>query len=164
MQMKGHLDYLIRSAIDWRFRKRRPGIWLIRGGLSALIVVVAGSTLSISIPTPYGEFSLSLVSNGSSSKYFVWLLALVAIVCVAVGFLWEARNERRAERKRVIVIEGRGLRDIGGRPLSNAVPDSIEGRRQLIYADVRESVEDGVIRHPEAALPKLLSLPVQLKR
>ena len=160
--MSSHLDHLIRSAIDWAFRRRRPGVWLIRVGLWALVVVVAGTVMSISVPTPYGDFSLSVVRNGSASTFFVWLLAVVTVLCVVVGMVWERTDQKRAGRKRVIVIEGRGLRDLGGRALAEAVPDVVEGQRQQIHSDVRESVQDGVIRHPEAALPKLVSLPVQL--
>ena len=156
--MNSHRDHLIRSAINWVFRKRDPGVRLIRGGLWALVVVVAGTVLSISVPTPYGDISLSVIRNGSGSTLFVWLLAAVAVACMVVGAVWVIRDQKRAGRKKVVVIEGRGLRDLGGRALADAVPDAVEGHRQQIHSDVRESVEDGVIRHPEAALPKLVSL------
>ena len=162
--MKSHWDHLIRSAIDWAFRKRDPGVRLIRYGLWALVGVVAGTVLSISVPTPYGDISLSVMRNGSGSTFFVWLLAGVAVGCMVVGAVWLIRDQKRVGRKKVVVIEGRGLRDLGGWALADAVPDAVEGHRQQIHSDIRESVEDGVIRHPAAAFPKLVSLPVQVKQ
>ena len=65
---------------------------------------------------------------------------------------------------RLLSVEARGLRDTSGAPLIDSLPSRFQGQRDQVLVDLRQQVKDGEIVAPEAALEKLISLPIDLKR
>lgn len=120
--------------------------------------------MSVSIPTQHGPFSIRFDSEGGTPMLISYGLFALAIGLCIFGFIWFRADERRLARKKVIVVEARGLRDLSGTPLHEAVPEKLEGRRDPVLVDLRQRVKDGVIVDPRAAIDRLVSLPTDLER
>ena len=120
--------------------------------------------MSVSIPTQHGPFSIRFDSEGGTPMLISYGLFALAIGLCIFGFIWFRADERRLARKKVIVVEARGLRDLSGTPLHEAVPEKLEGRRDPVLVDLRQRVKDGVIGDPRAAIDRLVSLPTDLER
>ena len=162
--MKNHANHFIRSFTDWLFRPRHPAVYLVRGAIALLFLLIAGWAFSVSIPTQYGSFSIRFDSEGGTPALVSYSLLLLAIGLFVFAFVWHRTDQKRILRKKVIVVEARGLRDTGGTPLHEALPEKLEGHRDPVLLDLRQNVKDGVIIDPSAALDKLISLPTDLKR
>jgi len=89
---------------------------------------------------------------------------VVASFIVLLGAFLIIFNIRQESRKKVIVIEARGLRDWQGKPLASAVPSTIAGRREQVIVDLRQGIVDGQIVSPDAAIRRLASLPDDIAR
>nr|WP_315414484.1 SAVED domain-containing protein [uncultured Pseudomonas sp.] len=157
------INYFIKSLIDWVFRRRSPGVTLIRVGVPLFGLVLVGLTVGITIPTSQGPFNFSWDTSGSSGA-LSWGVFAIACVIVLLGGWLVVRDIRRESRKKVIVIEARGLRDWQGQSLASAVPSSILGRREQVIIDLRQGIVDGQIVSPEAAVRRISSLPDDIAR
>ena len=166
--MKGLLKHFIRSAIDWLFRRRSPALLIVRFGVTCLALAFgAGWVLDVSLPFQDGQVEVGLNSAGGTPVIIVYAAAIIGAVLVAIGLVWEIvryrAEQRRLVRKKVIVVEARGLRDSSGAPLIDALPPRLEGHRDHVLVDLRQRVKDGEIVVPEAVLQDLGSLPADLK-
>jgi len=167
--MRSHLNRFIRASIDWLFRRRSPALIVLRLGVLLLLAAVsAGIALSVSIPTAGGTWSFNIDTGSGTPLLIAYVATGVGVLLILIGVAWEwirCREERRRLlRKKVIVIEGRGLRDASGNPLVNAVRSDLEGHREQVLLDVRQGIRDGAIVEPQAALEKILGLPTDLAR
>ena len=161
--------HFVTSLIDWIFRRHSPGLSAMRIGLGCLTLSFgAGWALDLSLPIREGVLDLAFDSSGGTPNCIVYGLCVVGVFLIVAGFLLEVSrykgDQRRFDRKKVIVIEARGLRDASDAPLLEAVPSSLEGHRDHVLVDIRQRVEDGEIVAPKAALGNLTSLPSDLKR
>lgn len=156
--MMNTLRHFFTSLVDWLFRRRSPGVRLVSIGTTLLIALgAAGFAFSVSIPTSYGPLNVSYDSGSGISWLFCVLLVLVFIIIFTGLFLiW--RDEKRQQSKKVIAVELRGLRDTSGQPLHASIPNKFIGNRDSLLLDIRQSA-DGIIRSPQDALTRLLSLP-----
>ena len=167
--MKSLLEHFIRSLIDWLFRRRGPALIVMRIGLTSLVLAFgAGWALDISLPFQDDQVAIGLNSSGGTPTIIAYLAALVGVSLLGGGFVWEVLRYRveqnRSSRKKVIVIEVRGLRDGGGSPLSAAIPETVQGTLECMLVDLRQRVKDGEIVSPHVALEILASLPSDLRR
>lgn len=167
--MKILLKHFVRSAIDWLFRRRSPALLVMRLGVICLALAFgAGWVLDVSFPLRDGQVDVGLNSAGGTPVIIVYTAAIVGVVLIATGLVWEIgryrTEQRRLARTKVIVIEVRGLRDSGGAPLIEALPPRLEGHRDHVLIDLRQGVKDGEIVAPESALQDLTSLPADLRR
>lgn len=161
--MKKHVDHFLTSAIDWIFRRRSPGLSLIRVGVPMFAVLLAGWAVKFSYPMDKGPFTFSL-DTGASTPLFILIAATsVALILIIVGLILVVRDEHRNGRRKVIAIELRGLRDTSGQPLKDKVPARIMGRRDQLLVDIRQGA-DGRVSDPEAALKKLTALPATIEQ
>ncbi|HGJ7734215.1 TPA: SAVED domain-containing protein [Pseudomonas aeruginosa] len=157
------INYFLRSLIDWAFRRRSTGLTLIRIGGALLAVVLVGLTIGVSIPTSQGPLVFNWDSSGSTGAVS-WSVLVIASLIVLVGLGLIIRDIREESRKKVIVIEARGLRDWQGQPLAPAVPRSIPGRRDPVIVDLRQGLVDGQIVSPGVALRRLAGLTDDIAR
>lgn len=157
------LNHLVRTLIDWVFRRRSAGLRLIRMGATLLAVAAVGLTVGLTIPTKDGPFVFSWDTSGGSA-YISYGIFAVAVSMIVGGALLVIRDVRRENREKVVVIEARGLRDWKGDPLEKAVPISLRGRREALVVDVRQGLVDGQIVNPERALQKLAGVPDDILR
>ena len=140
----------------------------MRVGLCLVCAFGAGWVLDVSFPLRDGLLNVSIDSDGEAPISLVYAAGVIGLSLIVLGSVWEVFRyrsaQRRLDRMKVVVIEARGLRDTSGTPLLNAVPSSLEGRREPVLIDIRQRIEDGEIVAPKAALDDLISLPSDLKR
>lgn len=159
------LQHAIRTLIDWIFRRKSPALQVMRIGLGCLTAALSAGFV-IAVTSPFLRFQLN--TGDGTPSVLIYGAALLGGALIIVGLVWELKRyrseQKRLSRKKAIVVEVRGLRDGPGQPLTDAVPSDIEGHRDLMHLDVRQGVVDGKIVSPQAAVDKLVSLPVDLAR
>lgn len=163
------LHKFFEAAIDWFFRRRSPALQIMRIGLACLgLAFGAGFLWEVSLPWREGQIEITIDSAGGTPAIIVYLASCVGFGLILVGLIWEIvreREERRTlARKRVLVIEARGLRDTSGSPLIDAVPKDFDGHREQILLDLRQRVCDGRIVDPDAVVDRVKTLPHDLNR
>ena len=167
--MKVLLNHFIKEAVAWLFRRRSLPLWIMRLGIICISFSFgAGWIFDISFPFQGGQIEFSFNSAGGVPAFIVYFTTGIGIFLTVVGLVWAIINyrteQRRIVRKKIFIVEVRGLRDSSGSPLINAIPPTMEGHRDQILVDLRQRVRDGEIEAPEAALDTLKSLPIDLKR
>ena len=160
--MTALLKHFIRSLIDWLFRRRSPALRIMGIGVSCLALTFgAGWALEVSFPSSDGRIDVGFDSAGGTPVIAVYLTGIVGSALIISGLILEMfryRAERhRVARKKVIVIEVRGLRDGSQSSLINALPPRMKGHHDHVLVDLRQRVKDGEIVAPEAALEDLIS-------
>ena len=163
------LKHFIKSLTNWLFRRRSPALLSMRIGLGCLAMAFpAGWALNVSFPFRDGRIDVGFDSAGGTSFFLVYGAAFVGFFLILTGLIWEViryrAEQRRLSRRKVIVVEARGLRDTSGTPLLDAIPSSLQGHRDHVLIDIRQRVKDGEVLKPEAALEDLISLPADLRR
>lgn len=163
--MTSHKDHFIRSCTDWLFRPKSVGRYAMRIGLGLIGLAFAlGWALKVSMPS----ISLSVSSGEGTPAILTYSIAGLGAFLILAGLVFDIccslGDRRRLARKRVVVIEGRGLRDGPGSPLADALPASVQGTRELLLLDLRQRVEDGVIVRPETILPRIEGLAAQVEQ
>ena len=167
--MKSIFEHFIRSLIDWLFRRRSPALIVMRIGLTSLVLAFgAGWVLDVSLPFQDDRIEFGFGSSGGTPTIIAYLAALVGVILIVGGFVWEVRRysieQKRSSKKKVIVVEVRGLHEGGGSPLSAAIPSTVQGKLECLLVDLRQGVKDGEIVSPHVAIEALASLPVDLRR
>ena len=70
-------------------------------------------------------------SAGGTPNVLVYAAGFIGVGLIGVGFIWAVvcyrTEQRRLARKKVVVLEARGLRDTSGAPLIEAVPQGWKG-------------------------------------
>lgn len=141
----------------------------MRFGLGCIALAFgAGWVLNMSIPFRDGQVDISFDSSGGTPIWLVYTAGLLGLGLMVFGLVWEVVRyrieQKRLNRKKVVIIEVRGLRDASGTSLIKAIPTSLEGYRDHVLIDMRQGIKDGEIVEPEAVLRELISLPTDLKR
>jgi len=157
------------SLIEWLFRRRHPSLMTMRMGVTCLALSLsAGFVMDVSIPFRNGRIDFSFDIGEATPDVIIYSTVTTSLGMLIVGLIWTIVHFRvelgRNARRRVVVIEARGLRDAGGSPLIDALPSRLKGQRDNMLVDLRQRVRDGEIVAPEAALEDLSSLPADLKR
>ena len=124
--------------------------------------------MDVSFPFSKGRFDIAVNSGGGPPIAIVYGTAGIGLIVIFSGLVFMARDQvakqRERSRKRIVVVEARGLRDSRGSPLIQAVPPHLKGLREDLTVDLRQGVKDGEIVEPAAALEHLISLPADLRR
>lgn len=153
------LNYIVRAATDWLFRRRSLGYALVRLGFVLLSALLVGLTVGLRIPTENGPLVFDWSTSGGTSEAISWAIAIVAIGLVGSGLRLIRLESLRQERAKVVVIEARGLRDWHGEALAESIPSHITGRRDALVLNFRQGLIDGEIVDPSVPLNRLASLP-----
>lgn len=161
MNLAAHRDNFLSALIEWIFRRRSRGLAVLGAGSALLALVIAGMNFSLSIPIGGASFTIGWANSGIDS-FISYGLIVLAVVLMVIGVYLVIGEWRIEERKRVFVIELRGLRDWDGPPLADHVPAALIGRRDQVPLDMRQRVQDGVIVDPAAALKRISSLRTDL--
>lgn len=148
---------IVRLWADFTFRRRMPGMIAITVGGSLMLALVSGLALNLS--TPWG--AMSFTTAVETPNWLVIGAFATAALLILAGISWTNRDLKALDRKRVYVIELRGLRDTSGCPLEKAVPRWILGRREQILVNLRQG-QDGRITDPHPLLRKIEGLPNDL--
>lgn len=149
-------ENFVRKATDWWFRVRAIERFLITAAFGLLVAIYGGLPLIAivlrlalgAVPSEYQSAvqTLALVDQ--------WILAICSVVILAALGLAIARFRGEAKtraKQKVVVIEGRGLRDDDGAPLVDAISEDLPGQRIPVLLDLRNRM-DGKVIEPERAL------------
>lgn len=158
---------LVHAIVSW-LTARSPWVVMMKTGSAILLAALAGGiAIGVAIPLNGGKVDLMFDSSGGTPALLTWSAGVLGLLLVAIGaffhFLRARREERETERKRVFVMEQRGLRDTSDTPLVAAVPPGLKGRREQLLVDLRERLHDNRITSPEVALEKLISRVKELQ-
>ena len=159
-------QHVIRTAVNWFFRLRGPEYWIFRGAVLVL-VTLNGANWYFKYHGQIGEkgHSIELGIVGGNSGVLYWIVSVVCVVLMLGSVTWALRRysveQKRLARKKIFVIEARGLRDDSGAPLDSAVPASIEGNRTPYVLVIRQH-KDGVIADPDELLRRVDAMKVWL--
>lgn len=165
--MKERLEQLFDRWLEWRFRPRSVVLALVSSGAALLLAAQAGFVARFASWTTFGSVELS-IDTASGTPAHVTNIATgtgVALIIVGLGLqIWQTwREHRAAQRKRVLIVETRGLRTGPGRPLQEDVPRSVIGHRETRVLDFRQMYETE-ITDPELGLDVAHSLPIQIRQ
>lgn len=156
------LSNFIIKGTDWLFRRKSPALIIFRSGISILLLTTAGSLMvQLNYQNPGDKFSL--IIHASDTGFIIQTLSFgISIILVFVGLVWEIiryKQELKLSEKRLIIaIEQRGLRDTSDSPLVDAISSEILGVRRSLVIDIRDKLNDGKVTQPKQALQKLSSL------
>ncbi|MFG7630081.1 hypothetical protein [Klebsiella pneumoniae] len=125
--MNKHINHFITSLIDWFFRvKTVPAILLKAGLLCLSFSLIGGWALKVKVPLEDGDFIFDYDSSGFTPALITYITFVVAIGLILTSALIYInvyfRENRLADKKKLISIESRGLRDGAGEPLSKYIP------------------------------------------
>ncbi len=144
------------KAIDWWFRVSVIERFLITTAAGLLIAIFGGvpliaELLRIAIgAVPEGYLN----AQGKIDAVAGWILGigfLMIVVGLGIAIARFTGDAKSRSKKRIIVIEGRGLRDDDGAPLDGTVGKQVEGQIVPVLLDLRRRM-DGKVIEPERAL------------
>ena len=150
------IENFILKGTDWIFRATSFEALLLKSACIVIIFIFSGPPIIVEI--------LRMVLDTVPEKYLEaqrkldvvdeWILAICSLLIIVSIILTVQKNRRESAAKagkRLIVIEGRGLRDDDGSPLDQAVTKDFEGKIIPILLDLRNRM-DGKVIEPEQAL------------
>lgn len=148
------VEFLFYEFFSWVFRRRDPEVIVIKGALGLLGIVAFGLLSTFALETPYFNLDIDFGQLELIGKVIAASLIFVIAVCIVI--MWRRYNadERARSKRRVYVIEGRGLRDDDGENLS-AIAETIDSGVQVpILLDLRQKVDETIVS-PEHVLPRI---------
>ncbi len=155
---------IIKQIIYWIIRKKSPALYFLRAGVF-LLTLAAAADITFSVESG-DSFKLDIDIEGNIPSLLIYTTYFLGIALISIAIPWEiirhTMEYRALSRKRVNVIEVRGLRDSAGTPLNESLPPYFEGRRNSILVDLRQNIRDGYIVEPQVALDKLVHITYQL--
>jgi hypothetical protein len=145
---------LISQLVTWITRKRNLGLVLV-SITSTVFIALAGGGFSIELQGVAGIISAFKFSTGGGlpghlQSLLVYLLGVTWVVGVGMLVSSYLREHREADVNRVVVVEMRGLVDTSDRPLINAIPAALVGRRIDSLVNVRSLLTGPAPNVPEA--------------
>ncbi|QSY96044.1 SAVED domain-containing protein [Rhizobium bangladeshense] len=152
------LDWGLREFVKFLFRPRGFEGKGITASAAILVAIFGGNFLArLRIGD---DLDLQLTSTNIIPDWVQWPTVAICIAVFVSSVLmgWKRFNRENEirNRKKVIVVEGRGLREDDGAPLAAAVPSDIVGQRIPVMLDLRQR-RDGVIVAPDELLPEVNS-------
>ncbi|MDH4108811.1 MAG: SAVED domain-containing protein [Gammaproteobacteria bacterium] len=152
-------ENFVLKATDWWFRVKSPERLLINTGFGVIVAIFAGTPLVAvvlrmafgAVPPEYQSFMRTV----DAIQYWILAICTLAIVVgIGVAIKRFFRDAERESQQRVLVVEGRGLRDDDGSPLVDAISGEVPGQRIPIFLDLRRKT-DGEPVEPERALDEI---------
>ncbi|MCB4824190.1 MULTISPECIES: SAVED domain-containing protein [Roseicella] len=139
----------VAAFIEWRFRKRSASLALIGLGVSILVAALGG----LAVRFRSGDTEFEFGGGASFALSAVGLAVGAALVGLGTWLLLQDRREEREarERKRVLVVEQRGLQRRFSTALREALPRALVGQIVEKVIDVTPYFRDGVLAEQAAA-------------
>ena len=155
------LTQLIDAWAHYLRRGRHPAVQLAALAVVLFLAAWAGWALSVEVPIGDEKATLRFRADGGGFAGTSWGLVATAMILLVWGIGWFLHEAWRDRRRRVVVIELRGLRDTRGSSLADAVPRLVAGRREPLLIDLTQGA-DGVIKDPSSGFVRVSTLPVEL--
>ena len=144
------------KAINWWFRVPTIERFLLKCAFGLLVAIYGGNLFIVVMfrlflgAVPEGYLNVQRTFDAVDG----WIIGTCLwVILVALGFAIArfVREMKGRNRKKVVLIEARGLRDDDGSPLEKAVSSYFEGQIIPVLLDLRNRM-DGVVIEPERAL------------
>ena len=154
----GLIKYGVKKAIDYVFY--RPTVWIpiLKIGLGLVVFAGGGLALKVSFSSDSQDLSFAWNSGNDTLEFIAIISFWLGVIFLLIGLggvIYHAVGEARKERRRkVLVVEQRGLAGTADASLESAIPSSIKGERVSILNDLRPHLLD-----PQSALDKVQALP-----
>ncbi|TAU83276.1 SAVED domain-containing protein [Rhizobium leguminosarum] len=149
-------DWVLREFVKYLFRPKGFEVRVAGLCVPVLVALLGGNWLVKA--TARDEYSFEIGSTNFIPEWIQWplvaLFVTIFVMCFVVGWRRFTRENELRNRKKVIVIEGRGLREDDGSPLAAAVPSDIVGHRIAVSLDLRQR-RDGMIVEAAELLPEV---------
>lgn len=131
--------HILKLAAKYYFRRTIGGV-ILSAGILLFVVAASGWGIKFDYENSESKISFNFTSGDATPNWVTIILFIVGFILIICGFIillldfLQGRQERRAalqerERRRVVVIEQRGLHSRLDAPLINAVPARLEGHR-----------------------------------
>lgn len=149
------LDRIVRYLT----RVKSTGRWFIVVGVG----LITTSVIRLSLSTTILSLPVSVTYGGSVTP----IEMILGVLLVTIGLpieLYVFWSDRRArQKKKILVVELRGLRKEVGAPLVDALPSDLVGVPSQILINLTQS-KDGEISDPNEALKRVEAIPLQLEQ
>ena len=154
--MKPIIKHYIISYISWLFRRPSAASIALRSSAGLIAIILGIGSLAGSIS--FQGVTIDVLQDDAISTNLLNVTLLVVVLVFFASFILLTAQfvlDRRAESKmKVIVVEGRGLRDDDGKSLADSLNDDYPKSRIPHVLDLRQR-QDGKIFSPELLLPKI---------
>ncbi len=160
---------ILKQLVEFWCRRHTAWRILFQGGLS-LIALGVGTGVFFNVKISDGVRQLVVAvdtAGGVPAIITASLLVLGAILLLvsACGLVYDHRVEVNANgRKKVIVVEQRGLKATADTPLIDAIPRKTKGQRIPVLNDLRQRVANDYIVDPQTAFDKVITLPQAIQQ
>lgn len=143
------LKYILIKLVDWKTRQRKMQYLIMLLGTGMLS---ANKYLGQSLTLQKGDYQLALLlSEGNIITDYA--VNIAAIFIILGGFIWlliDAYQEAKITvRKKVVVVEGRGLRKVTTTPLHKVVAEHFSGKIDTLTIDITQRIRDGEVICPQ---------------
>ena len=155
--------FFFRKFVTWIFRRRDPEVIIIKAALVPLGAVVFGLVSRFSLLTEHFHLEMDLGDLDLIGKVVVIGLLFVILVCICLAWRRFSRTQDRLDKKRVFVIEGRGLRDDDGKSLSKIARAIAPGFQIPMLLDLRQKIDETIVV-PEKILPRIFAMRQSLNQ
>jgi hypothetical protein len=144
--------------LEWLTRSRSAGIPLLRYG-SSLAIVTAGADYAIQLASPSKAdgWSFSFVVGQGLPFWLTLVFAGTGLTLVAIGAIILMADHRRERRRRLVVIELRGLHASPDSPAVEKVVPTFRGDRRHLPVDFRPQGLEGRV-DPDYLLERVSSM------
>ena len=166
--IKNLFENFVLKGTDWLFSSKTPEAILLKSGVGILILVYgAPSIVEIIlrllldyVPDSYRKTQqlISLIDG-----WILSICSLIIVTSIAITVYKFILGIKSKKRKKIIVIEGRGLRDDDGSALEAVILKSIEGNIIPILLDLRNNM-DGKVIEPQMAINKIMASHMSIRQ
>jgi hypothetical protein len=143
------------------------GLALVLSGAALLLAAQSGFVAKFASGPTFGNVEFSVDTVSGTPAQVTATASVAGAVLILAGLIWLIRQgwqeHRAAERKRVLIVETRGLRNGPGRPLQADVPTTVVGHREARVLDFRQMYEAD-ITDPELGLDEAHTLPGHIRQ
>lgn len=139
----------ISKIVDFFTRQRKPSYILLATGVSLLGFKQAISYV-ISVTFSWGTINVGSDTGNFITDYLVPIIGvLLCVTGCAIVVFDEIKMSRNNSRKRIILIEGEGLRKTIGTGLDTLVRSTLKGTIVDLPIDITQRIRDGYVIEPE---------------
>ncbi|HRK98693.1 MAG TPA: SAVED domain-containing protein, partial [Alphaproteobacteria bacterium] len=147
---------IIMKFADWFTRYKSPPHIILKTGVNIMLATLTGWAFVVKIC----GFELSTSDTPSFILYTAFLLGFLFTL---FGGAWYALEHYKSQNlKKTVIIEQRGLKFAPDTRLKDAIKNK-GGRIEEIDCDIRQRMDNGIINQPEAALQRIISVPVEIE-
>jgi hypothetical protein len=156
--LKQLVHIVITRLLDWFTRTRSVGITFLRYG-TALLIATAGTDFVIQIARQAKEdgWSFSFGTGQGLPLWFTLVLAGAGLILIVIGVIVLVSEHWRERRRRLVVIEMRGLHASPDSPAVDKVVPAFRGDRRHLLLDFRPQGQDARVS-PDYLLERVTSM------